>query len=51
MNRIRQNTTPKYKMRGDYMIVDFIVVNDLSDNREVSIASIITDCEINASVR
>ena len=51
LNRIRQNTTPKYKMRGDYMIVDFIVVNDVTDNREVSIASIITACEINARVR
>ena len=51
LNRIRQNTTPKYKMRGDYMIVDFIVVNDLSDNREVSIASIVTNCEVNARVR
>ena len=45
LNRIRQNTTPKYKMRGDYMIVDFIVVNDLADNREVEIMSISTDCE------
>jgi hypothetical protein len=51
LNRIRQNTTPKYKMRGDYMVVDFIVVNDSTDNREVSIASIITACEINARVR
>ena len=50
LNRIRQAGT-QYKLRGDYMIVDFTIVNDLADNREVSIASIVTDCEINAPVR
>ena len=50
LNRIRQKDT-KFKMRGDYMIVEFEIVNDATDNREVSIASIITECEINARVR
>lgn len=50
LNRIRQADT-NYKLRGDYMQVDFIINNDATDNREVSIASIVTACEINARVR
>lgn len=50
LNRIRQIDT-NYKLRGDYMEVEFIINNDEVDNREVSIASITTDCEINARVK
>jgi len=50
LNRIRQKEN-NYKLRGDYMEVEFIINNDEADNREVSIASITTECEINARVK
>lgn len=50
LNRIRQKDT-KFKLRGDYMEVEFTINNDLADNREVGIAGITTECEVNARVR
>lgn len=44
LNRIR-NINDKSKLRGDYMEVEFVITNDLTDNREVEIMSISTDCE------
>jgi len=50
LNRIRQKDT-HFKLRGDYMEVEFTINNDEADNREVGIVSIVTDCELNARVR
>ena len=44
LNRIR-NKQDRSKLRGDYMEVEFTIVNTLADNREVEIMSISTDCE------
>jgi len=44
LNRIR-NKNDRSKLRGDYMEVEFIIANDATDNREVEIMSISTDCE------
>jgi hypothetical protein len=44
LNRIR-NKTDRSKLRGDYMEVEFVIANDATDNREVEIMSISTDCE------
>lgn len=50
LNRIRQKDT-HFKLRGDYMEVEFTINNDEADNREVGIVSIVTDCELNARIR
>lgn len=41
LNRIR-NKIDRSKLRGDYMEVEFTIVNTLADNREVEIMSIST---------
>ena len=45
LNRLR-NDIDRSKLRGKYMEVEFTIINDLIDNREVSIMSIQTECEI-----
>ena len=44
LNRIR-NKLDRSKLRGHYMEVEFTIVNNEVDNREVAIMSILTDCE------
>lgn len=44
LNRFR-NVIDRSKLRGHYMETQFVIVNNLADNREVSVMSIQTDCE------
>jgi hypothetical protein len=44
LNRFR-NVLDKSKLRGHYMEVEYTIVNNQADNREVSVMSIQTECE------